>query len=532
MTGRRARVITASTRAAAGVWEDTSGPIVVAGLRELGLDVDGPVVVADGEPLLHALREALAEDLDLVVTTGGTGHTPADLTPEMTKQVIDRESPGLAEAVRATASRRCRECCCTRSTRPGVAITVAEVADGGGPLMELNSWSTLDDLAHDYGDGFFAISAAALDASLDAMQDALSLAGRPVRYAYSYKTNPTPAICRWALSRGMGAEVASALESWLAQRIGVPSGDVVLTGVGRGTATVADALAAGSLVVLDGDRDVEMAVAIGQRAGSALAGRVLLRVRVPTARAPQPRLGMTPEAAIAAGRRLAGAPGIELVGLHAHVVDRSLDGVADRLAVFGQVGSQMFPAGPPVLDLGSFLLPTDPVRAREAWRPHAELIASELDRLGWTNTSLIVEPGAALVGQAVSLVARVLDVREQPGRTVATVAASVLHSSPNTRRVDFPVRIVAQPGRDRPSESDPLCIAGSTLIDGDWLALDLRAAVRPGDFLVVDHVGAYSIGMDGSFIDPPLAVVIHDGGGWMPARRSPSFEEALAGFVL
>lgn len=97
----RARVITASTRAAAGEWEDTSGPIVAEGLRALGLAVEGPVVVADGEPVLVALRQAVDDGVDLVVTTGGTGHTPRDLTPEMTLQVIDRQSPGLAEAIRA-----------------------------------------------------------------------------------------------------------------------------------------------------------------------------------------------------------------------------------------------------------------------------------------------------------------------------------------------------------------------------------------------------------------------------------------------
>jgi molybdenum cofactor synthesis domain-containing protein len=95
------RVITSSTRAAAGEWEDTSGPILVAGLRDLGLECPEPVVVADGEPLLEALREAVADGVDLVMTTGGTGHTPRDLTPEMTLQVIDRHSPGLAEAIRA-----------------------------------------------------------------------------------------------------------------------------------------------------------------------------------------------------------------------------------------------------------------------------------------------------------------------------------------------------------------------------------------------------------------------------------------------
>ena len=98
---RKARVITSSTRAAAGTWEDTSGPIIVAGLVDLGLDVGPPIVVADGEPLLEALRQSVDAGFDLVVTTGGTGHTPTDLTPEMTLQVIDRQSPGLAERVRS-----------------------------------------------------------------------------------------------------------------------------------------------------------------------------------------------------------------------------------------------------------------------------------------------------------------------------------------------------------------------------------------------------------------------------------------------
>jgi molybdenum cofactor synthesis domain-containing protein len=97
----RALVVTCSTRAAAGVWEDTSGPILVDGLTGLGFDVTGPVVVADGEPVQEVLREAVGTDMNLVLTTGGTGFTPMDLTPEMTRAVIDREAAGLAEAIRA-----------------------------------------------------------------------------------------------------------------------------------------------------------------------------------------------------------------------------------------------------------------------------------------------------------------------------------------------------------------------------------------------------------------------------------------------
>lgn len=96
----RALVVTASNRAARGEWEDTSGPILVTGLSELGFEVDGPQVVPDGQPVADALAAAVQAGFDLVLTTGGTGHTPQDLTPEMTRAVIERESPGLAEAVR------------------------------------------------------------------------------------------------------------------------------------------------------------------------------------------------------------------------------------------------------------------------------------------------------------------------------------------------------------------------------------------------------------------------------------------------
>lgn len=97
----RAQVITVSTRAAAGVYDDRSGPILVAGLRDLGFDVEDPVVVADGENVESSLRRAVEEGYDVVVTTGGTGLSPSDVTPEMTRRVLDVEVPGVSEAVRS-----------------------------------------------------------------------------------------------------------------------------------------------------------------------------------------------------------------------------------------------------------------------------------------------------------------------------------------------------------------------------------------------------------------------------------------------
>jgi molybdenum cofactor synthesis domain-containing protein len=96
----RALAITVSNRASAGVYPDRSGPVLVELLQAAGCEVDGPQVVPDGDPVEKALRDGVNAGYDVIITTGGTGLTPLDLTPEMTRKVIDREIPGIADAIR------------------------------------------------------------------------------------------------------------------------------------------------------------------------------------------------------------------------------------------------------------------------------------------------------------------------------------------------------------------------------------------------------------------------------------------------
>ncbi|MFE0452006.1 molybdenum cofactor biosynthesis protein B [Streptomyces sp. NPDC058914] len=96
-----ALVVTASNRAAAGIYEDKGGPLIAEGLKRFGFAVEGPQVVPDGDPVEAALRAAVEAGYDVVVTTGGTGISPTDRTPEATRAVIDHEVPGIAEAIRA-----------------------------------------------------------------------------------------------------------------------------------------------------------------------------------------------------------------------------------------------------------------------------------------------------------------------------------------------------------------------------------------------------------------------------------------------
>jgi molybdopterin adenylyltransferase len=100
-TRRHAVVITVSDSAAAGSRDDRSGPEAVRLLEEQGLSVEGPLVVPDDRPRIAALLREHAAGAALIVTTGGTGLAPRDVTPEATRDVIEREAPGLAELLRA-----------------------------------------------------------------------------------------------------------------------------------------------------------------------------------------------------------------------------------------------------------------------------------------------------------------------------------------------------------------------------------------------------------------------------------------------
>ncbi|MFG2474192.1 molybdenum cofactor biosynthesis protein B [Streptomyces fagopyri] len=97
----RALVVTASNRAAAGVYADRGGPLIAEGLTSCGFTVDGPRVVPDGDPVEAALRAGVEAGYDVIVTTGGTGISPTDRTPEATRRVVDHEVPGIPEAIRA-----------------------------------------------------------------------------------------------------------------------------------------------------------------------------------------------------------------------------------------------------------------------------------------------------------------------------------------------------------------------------------------------------------------------------------------------
>jgi molybdenum cofactor synthesis domain-containing protein len=131
MTGvavRRACVIVASTRAAAGVYDDRTGPVIAEWLRGRGWADPLVQVVPDGEQVAGALRDAVASGVDLVVTTGGTGVNPTDRTPEATLPLLERELPGIMEEIRRRGS----------ESTPLAALSRGHAGIAGGTTFVVN----------------------------------------------------------------------------------------------------------------------------------------------------------------------------------------------------------------------------------------------------------------------------------------------------------------------------------------------------------------------------------------------------------
>jgi molybdenum cofactor synthesis domain-containing protein len=97
---RSGRVVIASTRAAAGVYEDRTGPVIVDWLNQRGILTPGAVVVADGRGVVGALFAAAKDNVDVLITSGGTGISPTDRTADATADFVDFQIPGLADAIR------------------------------------------------------------------------------------------------------------------------------------------------------------------------------------------------------------------------------------------------------------------------------------------------------------------------------------------------------------------------------------------------------------------------------------------------
>jgi molybdenum cofactor synthesis domain-containing protein len=141
--GRKAGVVIASTRAAAGTYDDETGPVIIDWLTEHGFEPFPALVVPDGEAVGAALRALLTQAPAVIITSGGTGLSPTDVTPEQTRPLLDREIPGIMEGIRGAGIAKTPTAMLSRG-HAGAAGQTFIVNLPGSPKGVMDGLSVLD----------------------------------------------------------------------------------------------------------------------------------------------------------------------------------------------------------------------------------------------------------------------------------------------------------------------------------------------------------------------------------------------------
>lgn len=408
------------------------------------------------------------------------------------------------------------------------------------PVSRRLDWNDCQRIAAEHGDSFFLLDQARLRSNASSLRGQFRSRYPRSELAYAYKANDLPVVCRALAEMGLLADVACERERHQALAVGVPPERVVSNGPARGAPDLAAALRAGSIVNLDSPRDLRLA----REVAGASPGRsfpVGLRCSFPVLDQAGSRFGLDvdgPEFADAVGA-LRGHQGLRLAGLHCHFADRRVESFAYRAAKLVDVASQVIPAGPDYLDFGGNIYGGVPAQLPgqlgepPRFADYAEAVTAAMIAgygVGDDSPTLIIEPGAAIVATAVRFITRVISVKHSHGRRIATVHGSLLNISPNTRRMDFPVRLLSAGGEASTGPGTLCDVAGGSPMEGDYLALGVPLAVSEGDFLSFARVGAYSISMAPRALAPPAAVLTRRAAGapWLPELDVPGTCVAVA----
>jgi len=407
--------------------------------------------------------------------------------------------------------------------------------------MEL-SWTTLRDLEGRHGAAFFLLDLDAFRANYNEFLGAFRAIYPRSRIAYSYKTNYIPRLCREVDRLGGYAEVVSAMEYDLALRVGVDPTRIVFNGPYKREDDLERALLAGSIVNIDADYEVALVESIARRQPQARL-TVGLRCNFALDGIRPSRFGFDVEgdALDAVLARLRAIGNCLVAGLHCHFSTgaRSVQSYAERTRRLLELAAHCFKGQPPrFINIGGgYFSKMSPALRRQfacpvpGYEEYAAAVASEVAAAfpGAEGPELILEPGAAITSDVMRFAAKVIGRKRVRGREIALVAGSVHNVKPTLHDKQLPLQVVGAPGERTDADvAHPVDLVGYTCMEHDCLYRDCREAVRPGDFVVFENVGAYTVVMKPPFIQPAPAIVAHEGGAFTVARRAERGDDLFA----
>lgn len=407
------------------------------------------------------------------------------------------------------------------------------------------SRSTIDRIAAVHGSSFYLLDPEQFAGNFDRLTAAFRAYYPDTAIAYSYKTNYVPRFCQIVNDKGGMAEIVSIMEYQVAVRSGVPLERIMFNGPLKEQFQLEEVLAGGSVVNADSLDEIGRICQVAQAAPDRVL-RIGLRCNFDVGDGVLSRFGFDVDGdeLYQALRLVDDVPNLSVVGLHCHFATRTLacweqrtQGMLRFLArwilagrsdlAFVSLGGGMY--GQMSADLQAQFpveIPSFEDYAEVAAKPFAAFVDGNP---GIGRPTLIVEPGTALVADAMRFVAQVASIKTVRGKPIATLAGSVYNVNPTTNRKNMPIEILGVSGAVDRRRWSGMDFGGYTCIESDYLYRGYDGELETGDFVVFDCVGAYSVVMKPPFILPNVAIVEIVGGDEVRViKRREEFDDLFA----
>lgn len=400
--------------------------------------------------------------------------------------------------------------------------------------MEL-SYNILNDISRSHGDAFYLLDTEQFELNFHELLKAFRKFYPETYIAYSYKTNYTPRLCRMVDDMGGYAEVVSDMELEIARRIGVPYSKVHFNGPVKNFEAVREVILGGGIVNLDDYVEVpaitelaaqhpDMTINVGLRCNFQINDGTLSRFGFDVEKKEFSELVA----------HLNGIGNIRIAGLHCHFASRRGETWKPRAEGICRLADELCPELPDHVDLGGGLfgkmknslkaqfgmhIPTYKEYAQEA----AATIAQHFNGCEH-QPQLFIEPGSALVGDAMRFAARVKSIKDIRGKKIATLMGSIYNINPTLNKKNPPLTVMHDETLPT-SEYADLDFAGFTCIESDYLYRGYNGPLSLGDFVVFENVGSYSVVLKPPFILPNFPILELREGRIDVIKRQETFDD-------
>lgn len=408
----------------------------------------------------------------------------------------------------------------------------------------------LERLASEHGPGFYLLDSARFVDNFRRLTQAFRYHYEDTTIAYSYKTNYVPRFCELVEEFGGYAEVVSSMEMKLAQKLGVPHTKIFFNGPYKEHEYVQSLLVSGGTVNVDSFEELNrIARSADVHIGEPF--KLGLRCNFEVNDGVLSRFGFDVDSQefLDAISLIDSHPRLNLSGLHCHFASRSLEcwksrtqgmialidrHFAHRLSDLSHVslGGGMYGHMPDDLKVQfPVTIPEFEDYAAVAALPfsrYLEDVGSE------HRPTLIIEPGTALVADAMKYVCQVNSIKQVRGRTVVSLSGSSYNINPNPNRKNVPIECFPNLAAGDRIDMTGAYFGGYTCIEGDYLYKEFSGSLAVGDFIVFDDVGSYSVVMKPPFILPNVAILepLGDGINHKLIKRRETFDDIFSTFCF